>query len=124
MRAYISHYIAGRTEQEIKNVEAIGTLYAIEALGLDSHQIVLPRQITPWCLQSGDHDHLDDAVICQVPGRSIPGDDHTVPCYLRADFAELLRCDVVVMTPGWETSSGALAELQLAVHAGIRVEFA
>lgn len=118
MRAYISHYIAGRTEEEIKAAEAEGLAFANVVLGVPLEGIVLPRRVLPWCTNSGNPNDT-----CP-PGRRIPGDAHTIPCYLRADFLALLGCDAIVMTKGWETSYGAAAELQLAVQAGIAVHFA
>lgn len=39
---------------------------------------------------------------------------------LRADIRELTDCDVLVLLPGWEVSSGANLELHLAHRLGIR----
>lgn len=114
MKVYISHPIAGRTQVEIRDSEAEGMAFALAKLHSSAWNVVLPRTIAPWCENSGD--------VCP-PGRRIPGDKHTIPCYLRADFQELLKCTDIVMTKGWQTSYGAAAELQLAVQAGLRIHF-
>lgn len=119
MKAYISHYIAGRTEEEVRNAEAEGVAYALAHLGVHARDVVLPRQIDPWCAESSSEGLFREC----PPGRQLPGDAHTVSCYLRADFLELLKCDYIVMTPGWALSVGCLAELNLAVQVGIAVRF-
>lgn len=39
--------------------------------------------------------------------------------YLKADFKVLLACDGIILLPGWMTSRGATAELNLALTVGM-----
>lgn len=48
---------------------------------------------------------------------------HTGPCHLKADIAELLRCDAIVMLRDWEHSAGARLELMVAAQCGLPVYF-
>lgn len=53
-------------------------------------------------------------------GNDVPGlHTHTRDAWMRVDLAELLKCEHIVMCPGWETSPGARAELSVALTAGI-----
>ena len=40
---------------------------------------------------------------------------HDSGCYLRADIAEMVRCDVIYRLPGWSRSRGARIESAIAV---------
>jgi hypothetical protein len=51
-----------------------------------------------------------------------PGYDD--PCwedYMKADLAELEKCDAIFMMDGWTTSRGAKVEFEFAVAHGIRI---
>lgn len=54
------------------------------------------------------------AVIC--PHLNTAWFDNTVPYkdFLEGDIEIMLRCDVVIMLPGWENSHGAKAEHKIA----------
>jgi hypothetical protein len=43
--------------------------------------------------------------------------------YLRKDIEQLLRCDAIVLLPGWEDSRGANIEKQVAEVIGLKVYF-
>jgi len=60
--------------------------------------------------------HLNTAhfeVDCRVPEEA----------YLRGDLEILNRCDAIVMLPGWQSSEGACAERECALHAIIPVYY-
>ena len=68
---------------------------------------LLKRGLTPLCphthYHNFDHEGVDyDAII-------------------RADVELLLRCDAVLMLPGWQTSNGAKIEHKRAIEEGIPV---
>lgn len=117
MRIYISHPIAGKTEKEKCDSEDQGVNYAQFKLNMYP---VLPRGIAAAC-DSGYGDQSNGG--CGIPGRTIPGDDHTVQCYMRGDILELLTCDAILMMPGWEQSSGCRDEINVAAMCGIPVYF-
>ena len=58
------------------------------------------------------------AVIC--PHKNTALFDGLAPdhVWLDGDIEILKRCDVIVMTPGWENSSGSKAELEIAKQLG------
>lgn len=117
MRVYISHPIAGRTEEEIRELENVAEGFANGRWGHHA-QLTFPRKIEPWCSNLGiKHKPCP-------PGRQLHGDDHTIPCYLRGDLAELLKCDEMVVAPGWQSSYGCMTEINLASAAGIPIHFA
>lgn len=41
--------------------------------------------------------------------------------YMRADLTGLLRCENIVMLPGWPTSRGAACEMDLALRLGLNI---
>jgi hypothetical protein len=113
LRIYVSHPIAGKTEEERVHSEQ-GALEFVQRV-LGTFTAVLPRRIPPYC-------GSDEA--CTVPGRAVPGDDrHSWQCYMRSDLLALLNCDAILMMPGWANSAGCMAELNTATTAGIPVSF-
>ena len=64
---------------------------------------------------------LGYAVIC--PHKNTAHFDGLAPdeVWLKGDLEILKRCDLIVMVPGWERSSGAIAEKELAEDCGIEV---
>lgn len=115
-RCYVSHPIAGQSEQEKRESELSAVHYVTYLLGMEP---VLPRQIAPACEFEKD----PKSNTCGIPGRFLSGDAHTVQCYLRGDLRELLWCDRILMMPGWEHSAGCRDELHVALVAGIPVTF-
>lgn len=60
------------------------------------------------------------------PGGCPPGDKHKGhpnPCWYAAGVYALLNCDLVVLLPGWETSTGAAIERAVAQQFGIPVVY-
>lgn len=117
MRIYISHPIAGMTEQQKAASEDAGTYYVKYLL---SGEAVLPRRIGPGCGKQGGPLEEDT---CSIPGKLLPGDVHTVQCYMRGDIAEMLRCDAILVMPGWEASTGCRDEVNVAAMTGLPIHF-
>lgn len=46
--------------------------------------------------------------------------EHHYAC-LRRDIMEMLRCEAILLLPGWPQSKGAMAELNAATAAGLRM---
>lgn len=67
-------------------------------------------------LREMGHEAVNPAEICPDPGMS------WAAC-MRADLAQLLTCDAIVMLDGWMHSRGAALEHYLAVSLGLRVIF-
>lgn len=65
--------------------------------------------------------NLGYAVIC--PHKNTALFDGVAPddVWLQGDLEMLRRCDVIVMSPRWEESSGAINEHQLAQQLGIEI---
>lgn len=117
MKVYISHPIAGKTEGEKHRDEVDGRNYARSILGMDA---VLPRAIEPACAQ-GYGDQSGEG--CAIPGKVLPGDSHSVQCYMRGDIAEMLTCDAILVMPGWQASAGCRDEVNVAAMCGIPIHF-
>lgn len=60
---------------------------------------------------------INPAEICTAVG--LPWSD-----YMRKDLAELVKCDVIYLLPGWQWSRGARLELYVAEELGMAVEYA
>lgn len=72
-----------------------------------------------------------DVLPHEHPGRNCPAgpkaggmadgspSEHTAPCFMRTDMKALLACDAVYMLNGWEQSSGARTEFEVARAAGL-----
>lgn len=121
MKIYISHPIAGMTEQQKAASEDAGTYYAKYILSGDP---VHPRKIPPYCTIGGQvRQEVLDATGCTIPGKVLPGDTHSVQCYMRGDIAEMLACDAILVMPGWQASAGCRDEVNVAAMCGIPVHF-
>jgi hypothetical protein len=48
---------------------------------------------------------------------------HTYACWLAASMAEMVRCDALLMLPGWEDSRGARIEWDHAVKRGMVIYY-
>lgn len=61
------------------------------------------------------------AVIC--PHKNTALFDGLMPdeTWLSGDIEILRRCDAICMVPGWDDSSGSIAEHALAVHLGLEI---
>jgi nucleoside 2-deoxyribosyltransferase len=81
----------------------------VEARG---HTAVNPHNIVPV-------EHIDTECPPGPPGGE--GAEHSAPCYMRADIAELLKCDAIFLLTGWEQSSGAFAEFHVARACGMSI---
>lgn len=117
MRIYISHPIAGKTEEQKLESERAGAYYAERVL---NGSPVLPRQIPPYC---GSTSNPGYPIPCTIPGKVIPGDDHSVQCYMRGDIAEMLTCDAILVMPGWQASAGCRDEVNVAAMCGLPIHF-
>lgn len=120
-RIYVSHPIAGLSEEAKKELEERGKSF-VRLLISDFARpaiAVLPRTIAPACgVERAAHTGPNQ---CTIPGRFIPGDVHSVQCYMRGDIAELLRCDGILMMTGWQQSAGCRDELNVAGMCGVPV---
>ena len=64
---------------------------------------------------------LGFAVVCPHKNTSLFDGAAPDEVWLRGDLVIMERCDLVVMVPGWEKSSGAKAERDRALELGIPV---
>jgi hypothetical protein len=117
VRIYISHPIAGKTEEEKVASEREGAWYAERML---NGSPVLPRQIQPACDQGYGDQSLDG---CGIPGKVLPNDSHSVQCYMRGDIIEMLTCDAILVMPGWQASAGCRDEVNVAAMCGLAIHF-
>jgi hypothetical protein len=69
-----------------------------------------------WTLRASGHVAVENPVVNEVPDVEMPYE-----FYLRAGFAQLLRCQSIVLLPGWKTSQGAVMERQIAEWLGMTV---
>jgi hypothetical protein len=107
VRVYIAGPIAGHPH-------ANRAAFAAKSLELRiaGHDVVNPHHVPPWH-HSGD---------CPEGLAAGEGGEHTAPCYMRSDLAEMLTCDAIYLLPGWERSQGARIEFLVGVHVcGLKV---
>lgn len=104
MRFYVSGGITG-IEDARARFEAAGLYLASEG-----HEALLPYEIPP----------CTDGTCIEHPGNP-RSNGHTWSCWLRYDLAEMLRCDAVLTLPGWQTSRGAVLEVQTALAVSLPV---
>ena len=74
------------------------------------------------------HDVINPADLDRVSGAVVESGGHvaanslfSVEDVLRRDFAAICSCDAVAFLPGWERSSGSLAERRVAVDVGCQL---
>jgi hypothetical protein len=58
------------------------------------------------------------------PAEINAGKDGAWADYMRADIAQLVTCDSLMLLPGWERSRGAKLEFRIAVELGMTIEAA
>lgn len=62
--------------------------------------------------------------ICFMNPLGMFGDENADYCTALADALELLSCcEVIILCPGWEKSTGCRAEKAYAIHAGITIHY-
>lgn len=44
--------------------------------------------------------------------------------YMRLAIGQLVKCDTIVLLPGWTGSRGAIIEFELACELGLKIEYA
>lgn len=72
--------------------------------------------VNPWDI-SADHDTGE----CIGPEVDHGDNSHRYGCFLRADIMALMFCDAITMLPGWQNSTGARTEYQVAMALGLKV---
>lgn len=58
--------------------------------------------------------------LVENPAENTLGDGATWHQYMRAGIKQLMRCDAIVMLPGWTESRGAKTEFMIAVNLDMR----
>lgn len=87
MKIYISIPITGKDERE-QRAKAERYAKFIELLGHEP--------VNPFCIDHGE--------------KKIGKENLTTGDYLGADIRELLKCDAIYLSPGWEQSNGCKLE--------------
>lgn len=111
MRVYVSHAIKGQLPERIALMEQWGAEWVTDVLGAEP---LLPRTIAVL-----DHEGRP----CPQVMEAGAGAEHDWSCYMRADIIEMLKCDAILMMPGWTKSKGATLELYICLQTGIQVIF-
>jgi len=113
VKVYIAGPIVGR-----HNGNAAAFNAAVEHLRSLGHYPVNPHDVPP-------REHDGNCPPGPAAGQTADGQDapHTAPCYMRTDIQALLRCDGIYMLYGWEQSSGARTEFEVARAAGLHLMY-
>lgn len=109
MRVYIAGPIAGYPNGNKDAFER-----AVEHLRSLGHYPVNPHDVLP-------HAHTGPCPQGPKAGQMADGEEpeHTAPCFMRTDMKALLGCDAAYFLHGWEQSSGARTEFEVARAAGL-----
>lgn len=82
------------------------------------HEPVNPLKVAVIHKSQGKND------ACRAYPHAYYGEDnHAVSCYLRGDIAAMAECDAIYLLNGWESSSGAKIELQVALAMHMDIYF-
>jgi len=105
---YLSGPMSGLPENNYPAFHA-----AAASLRRAGYRVVNPAELHPhgWCRRIMAH------VFSALMRRAHPRPSWSE--YMRADLAALLRCDAIVMLPGWEASKGARCEVSIASELGM-----
>lgn len=114
MKVYIAGPIAGRANGNIAEFQG-----AVEHLRSLGHYPINPHDVPP-------REHEGNCPVGPAAGQTADGEEaqHTAPCYMRTDMQALLRCDAIYLLHGWEQSSGARTEFEVARAAGLHIMYA
>lgn len=104
-KVYLSGAISGRAPHEYMNQFA----NVARSLRKRGWEVVSPLEIKPI--------HAIGPCLDGYEGSDI--DDHSWSCCMRKCFSELVRCETVIMLPGWQSSHGARAEINVAAMCGL-----
>jgi hypothetical protein len=109
LKVYISGPITGHDLDERRATFAA----AARAVNgeLKPSLIVNPMEVHPDCNYSCDFGQLADQ----------PPYIHTWQCWMKHDIAEMMKCDTMVLLPGWDNSKGSALEHNLAIQLGFKV---
>lgn len=114
MKVYIAGPIAG-----YHNGNQEGFAKAVEYQRSLGNYPVNPHDVLP-------HEHPgSNCPVGPKAGQTADGSDpeHTAPCFMRTDMKALLGCDAIYMLNGWEQSSGARTEFEVARAAGLWITY-
>lgn len=109
MKVYIADPIAGHVNGNVAAFER-----AADYLRSVGHYPLNPHDVQP-------HEHKGECPPGPTAGQMADGaaSEHTAPCFMRTDMLALLRCDAIYLLNGWERSSGARTEFEVARAAGL-----
>jgi hypothetical protein len=108
MIVYIAGPVAGRPLEERRKAFAV----ARSVLHISGFDHLDPTQYPPTC---------DGRCLADHP-KERETDEHARKCYLKWDIVQMLTfCQGVALIPGWELSSGARMERDVALHCGLDV---
>ena len=113
MKVYIAGPIAGYPNGNKDAFER-----AVEHLRSLGHYPVNPHDVLP-------HEHTGPCPKGAAAGQMADGSEpvHNAPCFMRTDMKALLGCDAAYFLLGWEQSSGARTEFEVARAAGLHLMY-